>query len=167
MIELVEPFPLDRTAEFHHWLGVSTISKTDEFPQCEKDFSAAMEKALPGLRTWGVLDQTDGKLIGIVIYEPFGRMGGRTYVASARRAWGRGLMEDAARLVTNELFANPQTGYLFGFVTSNNAPARAFNERVGMRLKDILPDYTVQDGKRRDMLIYEMTREAWEKLSAQ
>jgi RimJ/RimL family protein N-acetyltransferase len=120
-----------------------------------------MRELLPRIRSWAVLDKTDGALIGVVMFEPVGAMGGKSYVAARRRSWGKGLLEEAAHLGIREVFRNPEIGYIFGFVAGNNAPARAFNERIGMRLKNVLPDYVLQAGELHDMRIYEITRERW------
>jgi RimJ/RimL family protein N-acetyltransferase len=165
---LEEPFPRERLDEFHHWLGVSVICRTDEFPQKSNEFAVAMEKALPGMRSWAVFNKSERSLIGIVMFEPFGLMSGKSYVASGRRAWGTGMMEEAAKIGISQVFTDsPQVGYILGLVTANNFPAKAFNQRIGMTLKDILPSYTIQAGKLRDMLIFELTRESWAKSVSQ
>ena len=162
-VRLVEPFPPEAIADLYRWLRASTISKADGFPSEAEEFSGLLSRALPGLRSWAVYDKSDGALIGNVMFEPVGLMGGRSYIASARRAWGTGLMDEAARRVRQWIFTDDQRiGYIFGMVLANNAPARAFNERIGMTLKNILPGYSDHGGKRRDMLIFEITREQWQ-----
>ncbi|HLG97144.1 MAG TPA: GNAT family protein [Bryobacteraceae bacterium] len=161
-IRLVEPFPMTAWKDLHHWLNASVIAATDQFPRDEREFHVKIGESLETARSWAVIDQDCGKISGALIFEPIGRMGARTYVASSRAIWGTGLMDEAARVALHKVFTeNPELGYVLGMVTSNNYPARAFNERLGFRVKNILPDYVISNGTRRDMIVYELTREIW------
>lgn len=161
-MDLVEPFPESGLAEVHHWLHAArVIATTGEFPKELPLFLDRIRETLPSSRSWGVLDRADMALIGIVIVQPAGLMGFTSYIASARRAWGKGLMDEAARLVMAKLFADPSVNYIQGLVLDNNHPSRAFSERIGLRLKNILPQHTLQNGKLRDLLVYEIARNQW------
>jgi RimJ/RimL family protein N-acetyltransferase len=165
-VRLVEPFPEDRLPDLFHWLKVSMLSRTSGFP-VDPDSTESLKEALAPIRTWAVFDKSDNALIGAVMFEPVGTMGGTSYVVAVRRAWGTGLMDEAAKLGIRKVFTDqPELEYIFGFVLANNAPARAFDERVGFRLKNVLPQYAEQGGKLRDMRIYEITREQWERQQA-
>ncbi|MEN6603020.1 MAG: GNAT family protein, partial [Bryobacteraceae bacterium] len=61
-----------------------------------------------------------------------------------------------------EVFSGSVT-HIQGWVLDNNAPSKSFSERIGMRLKNVLPGHTMQGGRLRDMRIYELTRDEWAK----
>ncbi len=161
---LIEPFPTDRLSDLFHWLNTSMIARSGQFP--DSDGFAEKIGDLSGMRSWGVVDSSDEALIGAAILEPVGTMGARSYVASARRAWGKGIMEEAVTECISRSFAQDRNlAWIAGMVVANNMPARHFNERIGMRLKNILPEFAEQGGKRRDLYVYEMDREQWERAS--
>jgi RimJ/RimL family protein N-acetyltransferase len=165
LVALYEPFPvLTSWASLYEWLhGCDTICESPAFPKDREEFRSIIAEGLRGMRSWGVYRIDTDALIGTLIFEPLGTMGGKTYVASRRAAWGRGYMDEAGRLAIDEVFTrDPNLSYILGMVVANNAPARSYNERLGLRLKNVIPNYTVSVGKPRDMLMYEMTREAWE-----
>lgn len=153
LITLTEPFPPSRLADFHHWLAsYPLIARAAEFPGDLADFERRIRECR-NLRTWAVWDRTDD-LMGILITEPVGVMGARCYVASSRKAWGKGLLDEGARLAIGQSFeAAPGLAWICGIVAAKNAPANSFNQRVGMNLKNILPEL--------GLLHYELTREEW------
>ena len=164
-VDLVEPFPADRLAEMHGWLqSTRAIVSAPNFPAEPDAFEVKMRALLPRIRSWAVYDRTDGLLVGVVMFEPVGVMARRVYVASRRRIWGKGLMDEAVRLAMADAFTeDPELGYLFSMVAANNAPSVAFNKRVGGRLKNAIPKHLRQGSELYDMLIFEITREQWTK----
>lgn len=160
-VTLTSPFPTDALPDLFRWLSTSTIAKGETFPPDMAAFQGMANDGLSTVKSWTV--HHEGQLIGAVMFEPVGLMGGRSYVVSSRSVWGSGLMDEAAALGITRVFEeNQQVQYIFGMVVGNNAPAIAFNLRIGMKLKNILPDYASQGGKLRDMHVYEMTRADWE-----
>ena len=61
-------------------------------------------------------------------------------------------MDEAARQVMAIILGQEGYAYIIGLVKATNHPARAFNKRVGMRLKNWFPG----------LIAYELTREQWE-----
>jgi RimJ/RimL family protein N-acetyltransferase len=156
-VNLVSPFPEANICDMHRWMRTAMIAQTDDCPQDPAEFEARTREVLAGLQSWGVIDKTDGAVIGVVLIEPVGMLGAKSYIASARRAWGKGLMDEAARMVMKEVFGSGAT-HIQGWVLENNAPSKAFSKRIGMRLKNILPGHTMQGGRLRDVHVYEVTR---------
>jgi RimJ/RimL family protein N-acetyltransferase len=160
-VTLTSPFPSESLPDLFRWLAHSTISKSGAFPSDLEAFEKISKQGMENVKNWAV--HHEGKLIGAVIFEPLGLMGGRAYVASSRSVWGTGLMDEAAlegiRLVFD---SDPRISYIFSMVIANNAPALSFNRRIGLRLKNVLPLYGMHNGRTLDMNIFEITREQFE-----
>jgi RimJ/RimL family protein N-acetyltransferase len=171
---MTEPFSGDFWAELHRWLSSSpVVSTTTGFP-IEGVSITTFELNDPLVRSWAVFENPDAqtpasqalssnsKPCGFVAFERIGRMGGRGYIASDRAVWGRGLMDEAVELAIRELYTdNSELRWMLNYVLANNYPARAFVERLGFTLKNILPGFAQSNNKSVDMLIYELTRETW------
>lgn len=133
-VTLTSPFPAESLPDLFRWLATSTIAKSGEFPSDLGAFEKLAKDGMAGVKSWAV--HHEGKLIGAVIFEPVGLMGGRAYVASSRSVWGSGLMDEAAKAGIAQVFEEDQrVTYIYGMVTAQNAPAVAFNLRIGMTLK--------------------------------
>lgn len=161
LITLESPFPADQADVLYGWLAASgTVSSAECFPSTPE--TAAKMLADPRVRTWAVRT-SDGGLVGAVMFEPLGTMGGRSYAVADRSIWGLELIDDAARLGIEECFATcPDLDWILGNVVETNWPARHLNERIGMKLKNVIPECVMQRGKERALLVYEMSRERWQ-----
>ena len=147
-----EPFPLESIPDLYQWLAsVPAIARAPEFPADWPTFEAQMRERLGASRSWAVRSD-DGSLAGAIIMEDCGTMALQAYVVSARWAWGKGYLDEAARQVMAIILGQEGYAYIIGLVKATNYPARAFNKRVGMRLKNWFPG----------LVAYELTREQWE-----
>jgi RimJ/RimL family protein N-acetyltransferase len=149
---LSEPFPTDSIPDLFEWLSsVPAIARAPEFPADWPAFEAQMRERLAACRSWAVRSE-DGSLAGAIIMEACGTMALQAYVVSARWAWGKGYLDEAARQVMKIVFEQEGYSYIIGLVKDTNRAACAFNKRVGMRLKNCFPD----------LRAYELTREQWQ-----
>jgi RimJ/RimL family protein N-acetyltransferase len=149
---LEEPFPVASLPDLYHWLkSCPTIARAAEFPADWESFEPALRDKLMHVRSWAVRDEWG--ICGAVLLEPVGQMAAQAYVVSARRAWGKGYLDQAVKAIMGMVFTGERPlSYVIGLVKEHNHLARAFNERVGMRLKNVFPD----------LLAYELTREQWQ-----
>jgi RimJ/RimL family protein N-acetyltransferase len=161
VISLVEPFPVEQVSHVYEWLkAYPLIGAQPGFPSTPTELIEAVQSE--SSRSWAVIEESSGEAVGFLLLAKYGTLGAQAFVASARRAWGKGWMVEAGREAINQSFSDdPSLDYIFGLVVEANAPAASYNRRVGMRLKNTLPDYAQVDGKLSNMLVFELTRESW------
>lgn len=155
-VDLIEPFPL---AEVRRLVGWTHCFRTtfipDGVPKDEKSLIEFYSNSLAAARSWGVIDKNnnlgyrhEAPLIGCFILEhPANLSNGYLHITSTRKAWGSGLLAEAAKLVIEAAFATEANLLrLSSMIITSNAPAKQFIKSLGFRQDGQLKDYITQNG---------------------
>jgi RimJ/RimL family protein N-acetyltransferase len=167
-VDLIEPFPLSEIQRFLGWLHCyRTMFEVDGDPQTIEDKTLYYTQMLPQVPSWGVIDKNnqlnykhEAPLVGIVFLQP-GASNANCYVhlASTRRAWGSGLMDEAAQVLLPKVFENyPLLQRISGAILNNNKPAKAFAKRMGFKQDGLLKDFVTQQGIARSVAHFGILR---------
>ena len=172
-VDLIFPFPLAEAKRAFGWSHCyRTITETDDNPQTQELFVASLENTIRTIPTWGIIDKNhitslkhEAPLVGIGIFEPQVVPGtgvirsGIFHVATARKAWKTGLIDEAAHLVIQNLFSEiPTLLRVGGIMMEKNYPAKSLAKRVGFKFEGILEDAILKDGKPENLALFGLTR---------
>lgn len=172
-VDLIEPFPLNEVKRLVGWTHCyRTFMDVDGDPQTAEDKELYYRQLLQQVPSWGVIDKDnslgykhEAPLVGIVFLQP-GASPANCYVhlASTRRAWGSGLMDEAgAKLIHYVFECFPQILRISGAILNNNKPAKNFAKRLGFKQDGLLQDFVTQDGQPRSVAHFGiLRRHAWE-----
>jgi RimJ/RimL family protein N-acetyltransferase len=175
-VDLVEPFPLQEIHRLVGWLHCyKTIIHSDDSPQTpeelEKYFTAYFQQ--PNLRSWGLIDKNhkvntnhEAPLVGFGAFEfagdPRTARNGYFHCATTRKAWGSGIINEAAKLAFNTVFTeHPDLLRVSSFVINNNYPARKLALVLGMKIEGVLEDAVLQSGIPKPLTHFGLTRRRW------
>lgn len=155
-VDLIEPFPL---AEVRRLVGWSHCFRSmfiaDGAPKDEQSLIEYYNQYLPTVRSWGVIDKNnrlgyrhEAPLIGCFILEkPITMVNGYVHVTSTRKAWGSGLLDQAAKLCIKDGFETETNMLrLSALIITSNAPAKQFVKRLGFKQDGQLKNYLTQNG---------------------
>jgi len=172
-IDLLEPFPQGEIKRLVGWTHCfKTLMEVDGDPTTDEERAVYYKVLLSQVPSWGVIDranklgyQHEAPLIGIIFLQPASN-GNNFYVhlASTRRAWGSGLMDQAGKRLIEHVFETyPQLTRLSGAILNSNKPAKAFAKRMGFKQDGLLKDFVTQNGEPRSVAHFGLLRsEAWE-----
>ena len=76
----------------------------------------------------------------------------------AKRHWGKGIMTEAVRLVTDYAFKHLKLQRIYAAVMSNNKASARILEKVGFNFEGTLKRNYLKDGKFIDAIMYAKTR---------
>lgn len=170
-VDLITPYPTSQIKRAFGWMHCyKSITQTDEFPKTFEEFQPYMERYLQVCTSFGIIDKNqltnrrhEAPLVGILIFEPGGPHNGYWHVATSRRAWGTGLVDEAARLAFQYAFDHyPQLTRLSASIAERNYPARGLTKRLGFKCEGVLEDIMVLDGQPLSMVHYGLTRKNWQ-----
>lgn len=172
-VDLIEPFPTSQVQRAVGWLHCyKTLVTTDDGPQTDEDFAHCLMEMItrPTTRSWGLIDKHnklnihhEAPLVGFIIFERTGRRNGYCHIATTRRAWGSGLIDEAIRIGMVDTFeSDPDLLRISTFVMNTNSPARALLKRIGFVYEGTLRDYSMQNGEPRPISHFGITRREWE-----
>jgi RimJ/RimL family protein N-acetyltransferase len=167
-VDLIEPFPMNELQRFLGWLHCyKTTMEVDGDPQTPEEKTLYYQQLLPLSPSWGVIDKNnklnykhEAPLVGIV-YLQGGASPANCYVhlASTRRAWGSGLMDEAAQVLIKHVFETyPSLQRISGAILNNNKPAKAFAKRQGFKQDGLLKDFVTQNGLPRSVAHFGILR---------
>ena len=167
-VDLIEPFPINELPRFLGWLHCyKTQMEVDGDPQTPEEKLAYYQQLMPLSPSWGVIDKNnklnykhEAPLVGIV-YLQGGASPANCYVhlASTRRAWGSGLMDEAAQILIRHVFeVYPSLQRISGAILNNNKPAKAFAKRQGFKQDGLLKDFVTQQGQPRSVAHFGILR---------
>ena len=167
-VDLIEPFPMTEVQRFLGWLHCyKTQMEVDGDPLEPAEKEAYYRQLLPLSPSWGVIDKHnklnykhEAPLVGIV-YLQGGASPANCYVhlASTRRAWGSGLMDEAAQVLIRHVFETyPSLQRISGAILNNNKPAKAFAKRQGFKQDGLLKDFVTQQGQPRSVAHFGILR---------
>jgi len=140
-VDLVEPFPTNQLGRLWGWAkAIKSIAVLDGSPQTEEEFIKYMNSALPYVRSFGVIDKYneinakhEAPMVGYLMYQPSPPCSFYAHIASSRRVWASGLMEEAGILSYDYVFkTEPGLQRISACIPATNKAARAFAKRVGM-----------------------------------
>lgn len=171
-VDLIEPFPVSEARRVFTWLHIyRNIIESDLSPKTPDEFEAFLREvvATPGVRSFGLIDKAnklnfrhEAPLIGMIVFEPSGGWNCYCHIASPRRAWGMGFMDEGVRAALDYLFAtSPSLLRVSAMVLDNNGPVKGFIRRLGCRYEGRLRDMLLQNGVPKDVLHFCITRNDW------
>jgi len=169
-VDLISPFPVNQVPRLWSWLhSFKTTNFADGSPQSSEDFVPWMTAQLLGLLSYGVIDKNnilnmkhEAPMIGFISVQPAGPQAAYAHVASTRRAHGKGLMDEAAKIAIKDVFDQVPTLLRIGAtIVPWNKSARSFTERAGFQYEGRIRHAVLQKGKPIDLVHYGLTREAW------
>lgn len=169
-VDLLEPFPASQLERLFGWLHCyKTFIETDLSPKTAAAYVEMFTNLPADVRTFGVVDKrqqvdakVDAALIGMLAFEPASPYNGYMHVASRRKAWGTGLIEEASKLVITELFtSNEQLCRLSAMVFDKNAPAKSLLVRMGFKREGIFPEFVRQNNLPVTIAHYGLTRSSY------
>lgn len=172
-VDLIEPFPMREAKRVFGWLhAYRNIVESDLSPKTPEEFEAYFQRLLPHIRSFGVIDRDNklkyrhpAPLIGMIAFEPSTPWNCYIHIASNRRAWGSGFMDQAVTTALDEIFATePTLLRISAFVLSGNGPVKAMIRRIGGRFEGLHKDWVTQNGKPKNVIHFGVTRQEWKRL---
>lgn len=169
-VDLITPFPANEVRRVFGWNHCyRTITENDDTPNNIEDFTKHMEQVLAVCPSWGIIDKNritntshEAPLVGIGLFEPQGTRGGFFHVATARKAFRTGLIDEAGELVIKSLFDNIPTLLRLGaYMDEKNAPAKALCRRMGFKFEGVCEDAFLQNGQPKSLACFGLTRRNW------
>jgi RimJ/RimL family protein N-acetyltransferase len=187
-VDLIEPFPTSEIRRMRAWLRCyKSIVESDDSPQTEAEFQQFMEALLARSRSWGVIDKHNAlamkelvrqgmpvedaqqkvagwapSIVGGIIFEPASLRNGYFHVASSRKAWGSGFMDEAGAEAIKAVFAIPELLRVSAYTLVRNFPAKALARRLGFGFEGVLSDMVLRDGEPQAIAHFGLTRSNWE-----
>lgn len=171
-IDLIEPFPASECRRVFKWLhAYKNIVETDLSAKTEDEFEVFLKSMIvvPGVRSFGVIDKYnqvgfkhEAPLVGMIVYEPASVWNMYCHIASTRRAWGKGFLDEGIRMSITTLFADdPSLLRVSALVLSTNGPVKGLVRRLGARYEGCMRDMVLQGGEPKDLLHFGITRRTW------
>jgi RimJ/RimL family protein N-acetyltransferase len=172
-VDLINPFPLKEVKRTYGWNHCyRTLTETDDTPNTQEHFLSFMEGVLQVCPSWGIIDKNhltslkhEAPIVGIIIFEPCVVPGttvirnGYFHVATARKAWRTGLVDEAGRLALREVFSEiPTLLRVSGYMLEANFPARSLCKRLGFKYEGLVEDMFLRDGEPKNMVLFGLTR---------
>jgi RimJ/RimL family protein N-acetyltransferase len=175
-VDLIESFPLSEIKRLAGWIHCyKNIIHSDDSPQTDEEliayFTAYFQQ--PNVRSWGLIDKNnkvnihhEAPLVGFGAFEfagaPNGARNGYFHCATTRKAWGSGIINEAARVAFNTIFTeHPEMLRVSSFVINNNFPARKLALTLGMKIEGVLEDAVLQSGIPKPLTHFGLTRRKW------
>lgn len=171
-VDLINPFPL---AEIHRIVGwlhcFKSFVTTDDGPQTPDEHQVHMTSFLSQMNvaSWGIIDKHqklnirhEAPLVGFIAFERISPRNGYFHTATTRKAWGSGMIDEAAALVLRAVFeATPELLRVSTFVVNNNFPAKSLAKRMGFTLEGVFADSVLQSGEPKPVTHFGLTRRKW------
>jgi RimJ/RimL family protein N-acetyltransferase len=166
-VDLISPFPTNQLKRLWGWFHMfKTTSFDDTSPKTEEEFLTFMENVLPRSVSYGVIDKNgelgfdhEAPIIGYVAFQPSPPASAYAHVASNRRAWGKGLIDEAAKLAGDDMWANlPELLRISCCILAKNRAARSFADRIGFHKDGYFKDIVYVNGEPASMVHYGFCR---------
>jgi RimJ/RimL family protein N-acetyltransferase len=165
-VDVVCPFPTDRIRLVYEWThAYSDLTENDDSPESYEMYEALMGLTFSTCTTYGMSRAgAPDELIGVLYCEPSGPRNAYLHVAMSRRAWGRGLTEEAVGLCIRDLFERyPGLTRLSAVMLERNRMAQSLAHRMGFTREATLADMVLQGGMPRNVVHFGLTRRDWER----
>lgn len=169
-VDLITPFPANEVRRVFGWNHCyRTITENDDTPNNIEDFTTHVQTLLTVCPSWGIIDKNritntshEAPLVGIGLFEPAGSRTGYFHVATARKAFRTGLIDEAGELVIKTLFDSVPTLLRLGaYMDEKNAPAKALCRRLGFKFEGVCEDAILQNGQPKNVAYFGLTRRNW------
>jgi RimJ/RimL family protein N-acetyltransferase len=169
-IDLIEPFPLSEAKRAFGWIHCyRNLIESDLSPKTPEEFEAYLQAILPATRSFGVIDKNNQlgfkhevPLVGMIIFEPATAWNCYVHIASPRRAWGSGFMEEAIKGALTEVFdTEPYLTRVSAYVLENNNPVKGLARRLRWEYEGRMRDLITQNGEPKNVLHFGITRRSW------
>jgi RimJ/RimL family protein N-acetyltransferase len=129
-----------------------------------------MQEYLPLCGSWGIIDKNhitnikhEAPLVGILIYEPASNRTGYMHVATARKAWRTGMIDEAVEIVVEQIFEGiPSLTRLGAYMFEKNSPAISLAKRHNFKYEGTFHDVVVQNGEPANLVYFGLTRSNWQ-----
>jgi len=176
-VDLITPFPMNEIRRTYGWMHCyRTLTESDDSPKDMDGVVALTSQGFSQSFTWGIIDKNhltnirhEAPLVGFGMFEPVlspGTMivrGGFFHVATARKAWKTGLIDEAGELVIRELFENiPTLLRISALMLEKNSPAKSLCRRMGFKFEGVLEDMVLQERSPQSMVLFGLTRRNYE-----
>lgn len=174
-VDLIEPFPTQEAKRVYGWMHCyKNMIETDVYPKTPEEYEEFFKTKLPFTRSFGVIDRDnklgfkhEAPLVGMVIYEPASPYNCYIHVASPRRAWGKGFIDQAIVASIDHIFeTEPSLLRISAFCLENNGPVKGLARRLGFKYEGCIFDMISQNGVPKNVLHFGMTRQNWEGLKS-
>ena len=172
-VDLISPFPPQEVRRVFGWNHCyRTLTENDDTPNTIDDFERHMQALLAVCPSWGIIDKNhltnikhEAPLVGIGLFEPAGIRHGFFHVATARKAFKTGLIDEAGQLVIQQLFDSIPTLLRVGaYMDERNAPAKALCKRIGFKFEGLCEDMISRNGEPKNIAYFGLTRRKWNEL---
>jgi RimJ/RimL family protein N-acetyltransferase len=172
-VDLIFPFPISEIRRTYGWNHCyRTLTESDDTPNTPEVFVPYMERIIQTVPSWGIIDKNhitnikhEAPLVGIIVFEPSFLpnseviRNGFFHVATARKAWRTGLVDEAGLLVLKRLFAEiPTLNRVSAYMIEKNFPAKALCKRVGFKFEGLMEDAITKNGCEENMVLFGLTR---------
>jgi RimJ/RimL family protein N-acetyltransferase len=172
-VDLIFPFPMSEVRRTYGWNHCyRTLTETDDSPNTPEVFVPWMESVIASVPTWGIIDKNhitnikhEAPLVGIGIFEPIVSpnsavvRNGLLHVATARKAWRTGLVDEAGFLGIKTLFEEiPTLLRISAIMVEKNFPAKALAKRLGFKFEGLIEDGICKDGNPENTVMFGLTR---------
>lgn len=170
-VDLISPFPIGEVHRVFGWNHCyRTLTENDDTPNTMNEFTEHMKRIIAQYPTWGIIDKNhitnvnhEAPLVGIGMFEPATIRHGFFHVATARKAFKTGLIDEAAQLVIKYLFDNiPTLLRVGGYMDEKNAPAKSLCKRLGFKFEGLVEDMIIREGIPRNVVYFGLTKRAWQ-----
>lgn len=143
-----------------------TTSFDDTSPTTEEEFIGYMKDVLKTNLTYGVIDKNgelnfkhEAPIIGYIGFAPQPPATLYAHIASNRRAWGKGLTDEAAKLAMSDVWESiPSLLRISATILAKNRAARSFTERVGLYKDGYFKDSVYVGGEPASIVHYGICR---------
>ena len=175
-VDMIEPFPLSEIHRIVGWIHCyKTIIHSDDSPQTDEELLKYFTNYFqqPNIRSWGLIDKHnklnihhEAPLVGFGAFEaagtPDAARNGYFHCATTRKAWGSGIINEAAKIAFGAVFdEHPNLLRISSFVINNNYPARQLARKLGMKTEGVLEDAVLQQGIPKPITHFGLTRRQW------
>jgi RimJ/RimL family protein N-acetyltransferase len=169
-IDLISPFPLTEAKRVFGWLhAYRTIVEHDQSPTNPEELAELLGTMIPNVVSYGVIDKNNSlemphpaPLIGMIAFEQRSVWNGYFHVASTRKAWGSGLIEEGGKAAISDIFSRfPNLTRVSAEILKHNYPAQSLAKRLGFLKEGVMEDMVTQKGEPKPLVHFGLTRKRW------
>jgi len=166
-VDLISPFPLSYLDRLVKWTyQYKSLLTWDYGPQTDQEMHTLLYSCIENKRTYGVVDKynkigvnTDGPVvIGSFMVDDSSPVNCHVHTVSQRRAWGKGLMDEAVDLLVEDLFSDPSLLRISANMVANNRAVISLATRHGFKREGLIRDMIISNGEPRDVAFYGLTK---------
>lgn len=166
-VDLISPFPLSYLDRLVKWTyQYKSLLTWDYGPQTDQEMHELLHSCIETKRSYGVVDKynkigvsTDGPIvIGSFIVDEASPVNCHVHTVSQRRAWGKGLMDEAVDLLVEDLFSDPALLRISANMVANNRAVISLATRHGFKREGLIRDMIISNGEPRDVAFYGLTK---------